>query len=358
MHRDTGPRSPRRRPVRGPVPMVTHVHGAVGVGDESDGYAEAWYLPAANDIPADYASVGTWYDFFAGKATAGYGATWVPGYATFEYPNDNRASTIWYHDDTLGMTRVNVYAGPAGFYLIRGGPAGDGAVLDSRFGTPACFPDRHRKRATTSRPTRPTTNTRSRSRTAPSMPTARSSTQIRGRSSTGSSATTCPPVSIHPLEPGVLRQLDHRERCHLAAPECRAAPLSLPPPNGCQARFLILDFANIPGVDVGGRDRQRGRLPPRAREPHGRQRVTPADGSGRACRRHRRLHQRDDGNYVLGNLGPDEPFGGGIPRGSTSPPRSVQHRADHGVPRPSGRRGRPHHAAAVPHAAGDRVPAG
>ena len=29
----------------GPVPMVTHVHGAVGVGDESDGYAEAWYLP-------------------------------------------------------------------------------------------------------------------------------------------------------------------------------------------------------------------------------------------------------------------------------------------------------------------------
>ncbi len=35
----------------GPVPMVTHVHGAVGVGDESDGYAEAWYLPDANDIP-------------------------------------------------------------------------------------------------------------------------------------------------------------------------------------------------------------------------------------------------------------------------------------------------------------------
>jgi len=25
--------------------MVTHVHGAVGVGDKSDGFAEAWYLP-------------------------------------------------------------------------------------------------------------------------------------------------------------------------------------------------------------------------------------------------------------------------------------------------------------------------
>ena len=37
----------------GPVPIVTHLHGAVGVGDESDGYAEAWYLPAANNIPAE-----------------------------------------------------------------------------------------------------------------------------------------------------------------------------------------------------------------------------------------------------------------------------------------------------------------
>ena len=38
-------------PYTGPVPMVTHVHGAVGVGDESDGYAEAWYLPAATQHP-------------------------------------------------------------------------------------------------------------------------------------------------------------------------------------------------------------------------------------------------------------------------------------------------------------------
>jgi len=44
----------------GPVPIVTHVHGAVGVGDESDGYAEAWYLPAANDIPPAFATQGTW----------------------------------------------------------------------------------------------------------------------------------------------------------------------------------------------------------------------------------------------------------------------------------------------------------
>jgi spore coat protein A len=30
---------------------------------------------------------------------------------------------MWFHDHTLGMTRANVYAGPAGFYLLRGGPA-------------------------------------------------------------------------------------------------------------------------------------------------------------------------------------------------------------------------------------------
>ena len=49
---------------------MTHVHGAVGVHDDSDGYAEAWYLPAARDIPAGYATEGTWYEFFAGKAAA------------------------------------------------------------------------------------------------------------------------------------------------------------------------------------------------------------------------------------------------------------------------------------------------
>ena len=101
----------------GPVPMVTHVHGA-HTYEQFDGYTEAWYLPAANNIPAGYATTGTWYDNFVRK----YGLGWEPGTATFSYPNDQRATTLWYHDHSLGMTRVNVYAGPAGFYLIRGGP--------------------------------------------------------------------------------------------------------------------------------------------------------------------------------------------------------------------------------------------
>ena len=111
------------RAYRGPVPIVTHVHGAHAT-DESDGYPEAWYLPPATNIPGGFATTGTWYDFFRAKALDLWGTTWQPGTATFTYLNDQRAATLWYHDHTLGMTRLNVYAGPAGFYLLRGG-AGD-----------------------------------------------------------------------------------------------------------------------------------------------------------------------------------------------------------------------------------------
>jgi len=108
-------------PYLGPVPIVTHVHGA-HTSDESDGYAEAWYLPDANDIPDGYATQGDWYETFKQEFLAEKGVAWTAGTATFQYANDQAASTLWYHDHTLGMTRVNVYAGPAGFYLLRGGP--------------------------------------------------------------------------------------------------------------------------------------------------------------------------------------------------------------------------------------------
>jgi spore coat protein A, manganese oxidase len=109
------------RPYRGPVPIVTHLHGG-HTTDESDGYPEAWYLPAAKNIPDGFATVGTWYDYFRRKSATIWGGDWEPGSAMFVYQNDQRATTLWYHDHALGMTRVNVYTGPAGFYLIRGGP--------------------------------------------------------------------------------------------------------------------------------------------------------------------------------------------------------------------------------------------
>lgn len=111
----------------GPVPMVTHVHGS-HVNTESDGYPEAWWLPAAKNIPAGYARYGRLYDQYDRRNV-------VPGSAFYAYENDQPATTIWYHDHSLGMTRNNVYAGPAGFWLIRGGTYGDSFVDDGT--TPA-----------------------------------------------------------------------------------------------------------------------------------------------------------------------------------------------------------------------------
>jgi bilirubin oxidase len=104
----------------GPVPMVVHLHGS-HVNPESDGFPEAWYLPAANDIPAGYATRGSDFNQIAGAPSEA-------GAAYFQYRNDQRATTLWFHDHSLGITRLNIYAGPTGFYLLRGGafdlPAG------------------------------------------------------------------------------------------------------------------------------------------------------------------------------------------------------------------------------------------
>jgi FtsP/CotA-like multicopper oxidase with cupredoxin domain len=116
-------------PYTGPVPMIVHVHGAETT-EWSDGYPEAWYLPGADNL-AGYEAGGSFFDTFAASATAFFAndtdrrapdATWGNGAAVFEYANDQEAAALWYHDHTLGMTRLNVYAGPAGFYLLRGGP--------------------------------------------------------------------------------------------------------------------------------------------------------------------------------------------------------------------------------------------
>ncbi len=109
------------QPYTGPVPMVVHVHGA-HVDGNSDGYPDAWWLPAANNIPAGYATSGTLFSDAIGNKTG------AEGYVDFHYRNDGPAKTDWYHDHSLGITRLNVYAGPAGFWLIRGGDW-DGATV-------------------------------------------------------------------------------------------------------------------------------------------------------------------------------------------------------------------------------------
>ncbi|HET9608080.1 MAG TPA: multicopper oxidase [Acidimicrobiales bacterium] len=300
-------------PYTGPVPIVTHAHGAVGVGDESDGYAEAWYLPAADNIPAGFATEGTWFDFFAGKAAAGYGAAWGPGFATFQYPNLGRASADWYHDHTLGMTRLNVYAGPAGFYIIRGGPDGDDAVLDSRTGRVASLPGPAPRENDMFPP-----NKRYRE-----IPIA---IQDRSFNADGSL-----------FYPDTRAFFD--EYAGPFIPETDVAPIWNPEffgnmiiangntwpfqtveqrryrfrvLNGCQSRFLILDFGQIPGVRVWAIGNEGGFLaaPVNLTADHGNRLLM-----GLAERADLIVDFTDVplGNHVLANVGPDEPFGGGVP---------------------------------------------
>jgi FtsP/CotA-like multicopper oxidase with cupredoxin domain len=301
-------------PYTGPVPIVTHVHGAVGVGDESDGYAEAWYLPAAGNIPAGYATEGTWYDFFAGKALTRFGADWGAGYATFQYPNANRASTIWYHDHTLGMTRVNVYAGPAGFYIVRGGP--DDIILDTRDSSLAVLPGPAPK-ANDKFPS---------NKTYYEIPIA---IQDRAFNVDGSLfypdtraffdglvAPYIPEGGLEGFSPiwnpeyfGNTIMVNGNTWPFQVVEQRRYRFRFL---NGCQSRFLILDFNEVPGIEVWQIGNEGGFL------------ATPvnmtADHDNRILMG---LAERADvivdftnvplGRHVLANVGPDEPFGGGVP---------------------------------------------
>jgi len=84
-----------------PVPIVTHLHGGE-VPSGSDGGPEQWWtanglygLDYRTTIPTD--------------ANA----------AVYYYPNEQLPTTLWYHDHALGITRINVMSGLAGFYLLR-----------------------------------------------------------------------------------------------------------------------------------------------------------------------------------------------------------------------------------------------
>jgi spore coat protein A, manganese oxidase len=298
---------------RGPVPIVTHVHGAVGVGDESDGYAEGWYLPDAQDIPAGFAHEGTWYDFFKAKAAEKFGMNWQPGFAIFQYPNLNRASTIWYHDHALGMTRLNVYAGPAGFYIIRGGPSGDDAVLDSRTGTPAILPG-PAPREHDSFPT---------NKTYYEIPVAIQDRSFNVDGSLfypdsraffdGFAQPFIPETEISPIwNPeffGNMIMVNGNTWPYLDVEQRRYRFRFL---NGCQSRFLILDFSNIPGVEVWQIGNEGGFLaaPVNITANHGDQLLMALAERADLIVDFTHVPQ---GDFVLGNLGPDEPFGGGTP---------------------------------------------
>lgn len=77
-----------------PVPIVTHLHGGE-VQSYFDGHPDSW--------------------FTAGEAIKGM--EFVT--SRYTYPNMQEPTTLWYHDHALGITRLNVIMGLAGFYLLR-----------------------------------------------------------------------------------------------------------------------------------------------------------------------------------------------------------------------------------------------
>lgn len=66
--------------------VVPHLHGG--------------HVPARYDGQPEY-------DFLPGE------------FDIYEYPNKQLPATLWYHDHALGITRLNVYMGLAGYYIVR-----------------------------------------------------------------------------------------------------------------------------------------------------------------------------------------------------------------------------------------------
>lgn len=77
-----------------PIPTVVHLHGGV-TPSASDGFPEAWFTQDEEKTGPAFTS------------------------STFEYFNSQLATTLWYHDHTLGMTRLMVAAGLEGTYIVR-----------------------------------------------------------------------------------------------------------------------------------------------------------------------------------------------------------------------------------------------
>jgi len=119
----------RGGPYGGPVPLIVHLHG-ISAGSESDGIPEAWNLPSSSNpsigalLAAGYKASGS--DYCQINAVTGARAANCPnaynndGGALFSYPNTQFASTLFFHDHTLGVTLQNVYMGLVGFYVLGG----------------------------------------------------------------------------------------------------------------------------------------------------------------------------------------------------------------------------------------------
>ena len=91
------------------VRAVTHLHGGRSLS-KFDGLPENWYTSGQN---------------------------W-----TTQYENRQPPATLWYHDHALGITRLNIYAGLSGFYLLREDREKEMNLPSSAFEIPLLLQDR------------------------------------------------------------------------------------------------------------------------------------------------------------------------------------------------------------------------
>ncbi|WP_031168801.1 multicopper oxidase family protein [Streptomyces durhamensis] len=96
-----------------PHPTVVHLHGG-HTPHESDGY------PMDLIAPLGGATGGPGARAMAGMAgMAGMAPATAQRERVYDYPMNQRAATLWYHDHTMGFTGPHVYRGLAGFHLVR-----------------------------------------------------------------------------------------------------------------------------------------------------------------------------------------------------------------------------------------------
>jgi spore coat protein A, manganese oxidase len=108
-----------------PVPIVTHLHGGE-VPSADDGNPDSWFT--ANGIHGSAYQTSASTDANA---------------AVYEYPNTQQPTTLWYHDHSLGMTRLNIMSGLVGFYLLRDPADPIASVLPTgQFDVPLAIQDR------------------------------------------------------------------------------------------------------------------------------------------------------------------------------------------------------------------------
>lgn len=85
-----------------PVPTVVHLHGG-HTPPEHDGYPTDLILPVdADDATTEH----------------GHGGRVSHGERVYEYDNDQRAATLWYHDHRMDFTGPAVWRGLAGLHIV------------------------------------------------------------------------------------------------------------------------------------------------------------------------------------------------------------------------------------------------